>query len=124
VIASTITVMVDFLPLFLIQGLAGQMFIQFARVVIFAIAVSLLDALTVVPMLASRLIKEEEVEEVADEYDGRSRAAGNGRREGRSRSGARRRGPLTGAFDWFGARFHALYSSYHRGLGWAIHHRA
>src|SRR5205823_7269110 len=74
VIASTITVMVVFLPLLLIQGLAGQMFIQFALVVIFSIAISLLDALTVVPMLASRLIKEEEVAQTApDARDGRAR---------------------------------------------------
>ena len=51
-----------------IQGLAGQMFIQFALVVIFSIAISLLDALTVVPMLASRLIKEEQVEEWGDPW--------------------------------------------------------
>ena len=58
-------VMIVFLPLLMIKGQAGQMFTQFAFVVIFSIAVSLLDATTVVPMLASRLINEEEVEEEA-----------------------------------------------------------
>ncbi len=56
VVASTWTVMVVFLPLLLIQGQAGQMFTQFALVVIFSLAISLLDATTVVPMLATRLI--------------------------------------------------------------------
>ena len=53
VFASTWTVMVVFLPLLLIKGQAGQMFTQFALVVIFSLAVSLLDATTVVPMLAT-----------------------------------------------------------------------
>ena len=61
VVASTITVMVVFVPLFLIQGQSGQIFTQLALVVIFSLAVSLLDAATVVPMLASRIIKEREV---------------------------------------------------------------
>lgn len=61
VVASTLTVMVVFVPLFLIQGQSGQIFTQLALVVIFSLAVSLLDAATVVPMLASRVIKEKEV---------------------------------------------------------------
>src|SRR4051812_40088157 len=69
VVASTLTIMVVFLPLLLIKGQAGQMFTQFALVVIFSIAVSLLDATTVVPMLASRLIQgEAHREEAADEH--------------------------------------------------------
>ncbi|RYG20978.1 efflux RND transporter permease subunit, partial [bacterium] len=64
VVASTFTIMVVFLPLFLIKGQSGQTFTQFALVVIFSIGVSLLDAATVVPMLASRFVKEKEVEEV------------------------------------------------------------
>ncbi len=59
VVASTLTVIVVFLPLLLIKGQSGQMFAQFALVVIFSIAVSLLDATSVVPMLASRLIQGE-----------------------------------------------------------------
>ena len=50
VIASTWTVMIVFLPLLLIKGQSGQMFTQFALVVIFSMAVSLLDATTVVPL--------------------------------------------------------------------------
>ena len=58
-VASTWTVMVVFLPLLLIKGQAGQMYTQFALVVIFSLAVSLLDATTVVPMLATRLVRGE-----------------------------------------------------------------
>ncbi|MFM9873771.1 MAG: efflux RND transporter permease subunit [Fimbriimonadaceae bacterium] len=64
VVASTITVMIVFVPLFLIKGQSGQIFTQLALVVIFSLAVSLLDAATVVPMLASRLIKAREVHDL------------------------------------------------------------
>ncbi|MDR3690852.1 MAG: efflux RND transporter permease subunit [Fimbriimonas sp.] len=109
VVASTITVMVVFFPLLLVKGQSGQMFSQFALVVIFSIAVSLLDATTVVPMLASRLIREEEVLEEAHP-------------ERRELHG-RKLGPVTRFFDWSGKKFNGLDESYHRGLRWAIHHR-
>jgi HAE1 family hydrophobic/amphiphilic exporter-1 len=109
VVASTLTIMVVFLPLLLIQGQAGQMFAQFALVVIFSIAISLLDATTVVPMLASRLINEEEVEEEAHP-------------ELRAQRG-KKAGPMTRVFDWCGRQFEALDVSYHRGLKWALGHR-
>jgi HAE1 family hydrophobic/amphiphilic exporter-1 len=113
VVASTITVMVVFLPLLLIKGQAGQMFTQFALVVIFSIAVSLLDATTVVPMLASRLIKEEELEEEAESH---LPGAEQRRKE-------RKRGLIQRMFDWFGDRFTAVDTAYHHGLKWALHHR-
>lgn len=113
VVSSTITVMVVFLPLLLIQGQSGQMFTQFALVVIFAIGVSLLDATTVVPMLASRLIKEEEVEAEFDSHT----------QEGRKRRSVRKRSLMQGIFDWFGDRFDALDAAYHRGLVWSLRHR-
>lgn len=109
VVASTITVMVVFFPLLLVRGQSGQMFSQFALVVIFSIAVSLLDATTVVPMLASRLIREEEVLEEAHP-------------ELRQLKG-KKLGPVTRFFDWSGRKFNAMDDSYHRGLKWAIHHR-
>ncbi len=109
VTASTFTVMVVFLPLLMIQGQSGQTFTQFALVVIFSIAVSLLDAVTVVPMLASRVIKEEEVEEEAHP-------------ELRALRG-KKTGPLTKLFDSFGRFFNRMDESYHRGLAWAIKRR-
>src|SRR5438552_3472854 len=103
VVASTLTIMVVFLPLLLIKGQAGQMFTQFALVVMFSIAVSLLDATTVVPMLASRLISgEAHHEEAADDH---------------------RRNLLERLFHRFGLWFDALDNSYRNGLQWAIRHR-
>ncbi len=103
VVASTWTVMVVFLPLLLIKGQAGQMFTQFALVVIFSLAVSLLDATTVVPMLATRLIKGEAHHDNSDS----------------TRAG----GPLDKCFDKFGLWFDALDRAYRGGLQWALHHR-
>lgn len=104
VVASTWTVMVVFLPLLLIKGQAGQMYTQFALVVIFSLAVSLLDATTVVPMLATRLISgEAHHETLATAADHPSL--------------------LMRAFHWSGQRLDTLDASYRRGLQWAIHHR-
>jgi len=105
VVASTITIMIVFLPLLLIKGQAGQMFTQLALVVIFSIAVSLLDAATVVPMLASRFIKAE------DHMHG----------EGELQGG--HPGLLARFFRWSGERFDAMDESYRNALRWSLRHR-
>jgi HAE1 family hydrophobic/amphiphilic exporter-1 len=109
VVASTLTIIIVFFPLLLIQGQAGQTFAQFAYVVIFSILVSLLDATTVVPMLASRLIKEEEVEE---EIHPELRA-----QRGKKTTWLNR------IFDACLRGFTRMDSGYHRVLEWALHHR-
>lgn len=106
VVASTLTIVIVFFPLLLIQGQSGQTFSQFALVVMFSIAVSLLDATTVVPMLASRLIREKDVLE-----------------EAHPELRIRKPTLLDRVFDWFGARFHALDESYRKTLKWALGHR-
>ncbi|ODT81413.1 hypothetical protein ABS71_00415 [bacterium SCN 62-11] len=58
VISSTLTIMVVFFPMLLIPGQTGQMFKQFALVVIISMAFSLLDALTGVPMLCAQFIRK------------------------------------------------------------------
>jgi len=109
VVASTTTVMVVFIPLFLIKGQSGQIFTQLALVVIFALAVSLLDAATVVPMLASRVIKAEEVEEL--EHPGLREAHGK-----KSSFGSR-------FFDRLTSFFLRMDESYRGSLTWALKHR-
>jgi HAE1 family hydrophobic/amphiphilic exporter-1 len=104
VFASTWTVMVVFLPLVFIKGQAAQMYTQFALVVVFSLAISLVVALTAVPMLATRLISGEAH---AENING----------EGRHR------GLLQLAFRQAGRWFDALDQSYRNGLQWAIHHR-
>ncbi|MGD9366416.1 MAG: efflux RND transporter permease subunit [Desulfobacteraceae bacterium] len=55
VVASTLTTLAVFLPLVFARGMSGIMFKQLAFVVSFSLACSLMAALTLVPMLASRV---------------------------------------------------------------------
>ncbi len=59
IIASTITTMIVFMPMLFMRGAAGIMFKQLAYVVAFSLACSLIVALTLVPMLATKIIKDE-----------------------------------------------------------------
>jgi HAE1 family hydrophobic/amphiphilic exporter-1 len=56
IIASTITTSVIFLPVVFMQTITGTLFQELALVVVFALACSLLVALTLVPMLASKFM--------------------------------------------------------------------
>ena len=56
IVASTLTTLVVFLPMIFIRGMSGIMFKQLAYVVSFSLLCSLGVALTLVPMLASRII--------------------------------------------------------------------
>ncbi|MBY0120954.1 efflux RND transporter permease subunit [Bacillus sp. S/N-304-OC-R1] len=55
--ASTLTTVAVFLPVVFITGLIGELFTEFALTISFSLFASLIVALTVVPMLASRLLK-------------------------------------------------------------------
>jgi HAE1 family hydrophobic/amphiphilic exporter-1 len=56
IIASTITTLVIFVPVIFIRGVAGIMFKELAYVIMFALVCSLMVSLSLVPMLASRLL--------------------------------------------------------------------
>ncbi|MDB2576923.1 efflux RND transporter permease subunit [Planctomycetota bacterium] len=56
ILASTITTLVIFLPLAFIEGVAGALFGELALVVVFSLICSLLVSLSLVPVLASRLL--------------------------------------------------------------------
>lgn len=55
--ASTLTTVAVFLPVVFITGIIGELFTEFAMTISFSLFASLVVALTVVPMLASRLLK-------------------------------------------------------------------
>ncbi|SFO90248.1 efflux RND transporter permease subunit [Salibacterium halotolerans] len=59
VVASTSTTLVVFLPLVFVQGISSELFTPLALTVSFALIASLIAALTIVPMFASKFIKEE-----------------------------------------------------------------
>ncbi|MFD1778283.1 efflux RND transporter permease subunit [Fredinandcohnia salidurans] len=58
IIASTLTTVAVFLPVVFITGLIGELFTEFAVTIAFSLFASLVVALTVVPMLASRFLKK------------------------------------------------------------------
>ncbi|MFS0861776.1 efflux RND transporter permease subunit [Fredinandcohnia sp. 179-A 10B2 NHS] len=57
IIASTLTTVAVFLPVVFITGLIGELFTEFAVTIAFSLFASLVVALTVVPMLASKFLK-------------------------------------------------------------------
>ncbi|TAJ77752.1 MAG: efflux RND transporter permease subunit [Gallionellaceae bacterium] len=63
VAAGVAIIIIVFLPLLTLQGLEGKLFIPVALTIVFALAASLLLSLTVVPMIASYLLKRVSHEE-------------------------------------------------------------
>lgn len=59
IVASTLTTTVIFLPVVFMQTISGVIFQQLALVVVFALVCSLLVSLTLVPMLASKLLRRD-----------------------------------------------------------------
>ncbi|MBN1480488.1 efflux RND transporter permease subunit [candidate division KSB1 bacterium] len=55
--ASTLTTLSVFLPVLFVPGLAGQLFKEMVITICFSLAVSLIVALTLIPLLASRFLK-------------------------------------------------------------------
>lgn len=57
VIAGTVTTLTIFLPLIFLQGVTGVLFRELAYVIMFSLGCALLVALALVPMLASKLLR-------------------------------------------------------------------
>ena len=73
IIAATLTTSVIFLPLVFMQTTTGSMFQELGLVVVFAIACSLLVALTLVPMLASRFMTIKPIDPDPEKQSGTER---------------------------------------------------
>jgi multidrug efflux pump len=58
VIATSVTLVCVFLPIFFMPGLTGQLFREFAMVVVGAIVISTFITLSLTPMMSSRLLKK------------------------------------------------------------------
>ena len=69
IFASTLTTIVVFVPLGFIQGLVGEFFLPFALTVVFALAASLVVALTAVPVLGAYLLRPGDLPEGAGDDD-------------------------------------------------------
>lgn len=68
-LASTVTTVAVFIPVLFIEGLIGQIFTEFALTISFSLGASLLVALTVVPMLASKFLSEGQAERQQKRYN-------------------------------------------------------
>lgn len=64
IIASTLTTVCVFVPIIFVEGIAGQLFNDQALTVTFSLLASLLVALTLIPMLASRKFQKKSLEKI------------------------------------------------------------
>ena len=97
VMATTFTILAVFLPVGFMTGIVGQFFKQFALTIAFAVAMSLLVAFTLDPMLSSRFVRFIPPEE-------------------------RRRTAVGRFLENWGAFYDRIDQRYHRLLGWAVEH--
>ena len=67
ILASTMTTLAVFIPVVFIRGMSGIMFRQMAYVVSFSLLCSLIVALTLIPMLASRFLRFQSAEHYKNE---------------------------------------------------------
>jgi CzcA family heavy metal efflux pump len=103
VATSTITTVVVFLPLGLLQGVAGQFFAALGLTLTIAVLISLLLAFTIIPLLSDQYLREADIEmEVG--------------------SGARRRGGLALVAELVGRALDGLGDVYARALAAVLHH--
>lgn len=59
IMSSTIVTIVVFLPLGLVKGMVGELFLPFALTIVFALLASLLVAITIVPLMGHTLFQKE-----------------------------------------------------------------
>ncbi|MGE0816826.1 MAG: efflux RND transporter permease subunit [Vicinamibacterales bacterium] len=97
VMATTFTILAVFLPVGFMTGIVGQFFKQFALTIAFAVAMSLLVAFTLDPMLSSRFVRFVPPEE-------------------------RRRTRVGRFLERWGQLYDRVDQRYHRVLGWAVEH--
>ncbi|MBO1911012.1 efflux RND transporter permease subunit, partial [Microvirga sp. 3-52] len=77
--SSTLVTVAVFIPIGLVGGMVGELFMPFALTIVFALMASLLVAVTIVPMLAHSLFKKQiysnEVSSKADKGKGKTATA-------------------------------------------------
>ena len=101
IVSISVSLVAVFIPIFFMPGVIGLLFHEFAVVVSLAILVSAIVSLTLVPMLASRLLKHE---------------AGAGEHSPGHHAGGR-------LGRWFETGFDGVHRAYLRTLDWSLVHR-
>jgi HAE1 family hydrophobic/amphiphilic exporter-1 len=107
--AGTITTMAVFLPLVFLKGIAGELFKDQSYAVVFSLSASLLAALTLIPMLASR-------EKYAEQHSERHHE--------QAKKTSRLTRLLTPLFDRLERGVARTMHLYDRALVWALEHPA
>ena len=100
IISISLSLVAVFIPIFFMPGVIGLLFHEFAGVVGIAVMVSAVVSLTLIPMLASRYLVQQETETARHE------TAGHGLKW----------------TAWFERGFTKVLASYERALDWALHH--
>ena len=118
VTSSTITTVVVFLPLGLLTGVEGQFFHALSITLTIAVLVSLILALTIIPLLAERYLTDADTDR--DEVHAEDGPAGTPERD-RARAAAAPE-PHRGLLAKIGGRIDALSDRYERALGSVLHH--
>lgn len=71
IIASTLTTIIVFLPVFFVEGIASQLFGELALTVTFSLLASLVIAMTLIPMLSSQILTLSKKQMARVQRDGR-----------------------------------------------------
>ncbi|MDB4891716.1 MAG: acriflavin resistance protein [Gemmatimonadetes bacterium] len=109
VTTSTITTVVVFLPLRLLQGVVGQFFAALSITLTIAVLISLVLAVTIIPLLAEAFLQAEPVEETSTAGEPIPVHAGG-------------KGKMKGVLASIGRALDALSDKYQRSLDRALHH--
>ena len=105
IVSISISLVAVFIPVFFMPGVIGLLFHEFAVVVAFAVLVSAVVSLTLVPMLASRLLKQVAKKEGALDHDEQHPEPGTAIGRGFERG-----------YQW-------VHRNYMRTLDWTLLHR-
>ncbi len=120
ILASTLTHVAVFVPLLFLTGVSSILFKQLAYVVMFSLSMSLFVAVTIVPVLCSRLLK---LPEGAERHAAWRAAAMAGDEAGGAQAAGSRQGVLGKLYDASERWFDRLDDTYRRILHTALHHR-
>ncbi|MFA6808220.1 MAG: efflux RND transporter permease subunit [Eubacteriales bacterium] len=122
-ISSTLTTLAVFLPIVFTQGLTSTIFRQLALTISFSLLASLIVALSLVPMLSSKLLKVEKMQNV-NGFQSIMRAEGGQQVEETKTKGFLRSNKIFNkAYNGFDIAFEGLKEKYRELLIWVLKHR-
>ena len=105
VTTSTLTTVVVFLPLRLLKGVVGQFFAALSITLTIAVLVSLVLALTIIPLMSDQFLRKEDADTDAGQEEPGAKPAG-----------------AAGVLARIGGALDALSTRYEKSLGQVLHH--